>query len=166
MRTQPFKASNLPIRGSRVSIPGETAAINNLSLERSLPKAKSKSIQSTISAKQPVFNPPTDGLGGKAGKTKFVILVGETENLYKTPKLLRVHCYSTKAEIDLHGCTREEAVKRLDDSLPQWIEMAMEGTHPWVISVLIVCGGGNQILSQAVECWIRKKDQVANAPKD
>lgn len=41
----------------------------------------------------------------------------------------------------------------------------MKGEYPWVITVDIICGGGNQILSETVETWIKSKTNVANAPK-
>ncbi|KAL7540296.1 hypothetical protein ACHAXR_010011 [Thalassiosira sp. AJA248-18] len=42
----------------------------------------------------------------------------------------------------------------------------MRGEYPWVIPVDIVCGGGSQILSEAVKAWIRNNRQVANRPKN
>jgi hypothetical protein len=45
------------------------------------------------------------------------------------------------------------------------MDAAMKGEYPWVIPAVIVCGGGNQILSETVEAWIREKKNVANAPK-
>ena len=116
---------------------------------------------------QPVDNPPEDGVKGKAGKTQFIVNVGETSNLYKSTK-------STSSRgrrqddimIDLHGFTAKEALSKLDESLPSWIETAMKGTYPFVIPVKIVCGGGSQILAEVVEKWIKQNDNVANAPRN
>ena len=68
--------------------------------------------------------------------------------------------------IDLHGLTKDEALNKLDNNLPKWVDTAMKGEHPFVIPLKIVCGGGNQILSEAVESWIKQNDQVSNAPKN
>ena len=141
--------------------------LNALNLERTKPKQRS--IQSKIAASEVVDNPlGDDQLGGKAGKTQFIIQVGEVSNLYKTTK----HSSAGRGRrqddimIDLHGLTAEEAVYRLDKHLPSWIEIAMKGTYPFVIPVKIVCGGGSQILAEVVENWIRQNDHVANAPKN
>ena len=72
---------------------------------------------------------------------------------------------SKKVTIDLHGLTKDEALSKLDECLPKWVDIAMKGEHLWVIPVNIVCGGGNQILSEAVEAWIRQNTKVSNAPK-
>jgi hypothetical protein len=37
--------------------------------------------------------------------------------------------------------------------------------YPFVQPALLVCGCGNQILSETVQEWIRADDTVANAPK-
>jgi len=117
-----------------------------------------------------VDNPLGDDgqLGGKAGKTQFIIQVGEVSNLYKTTKPSSAGRGRRQDDImiDLHGLTAEEAVHRLDNSLPSWIETAMKGTYPFVIPVKIVCGGGSQILAEVVENWIKQNDHVANAPKN
>ena len=68
-------------------------------------------------------------------------------------------------KIDLHGFTKDEALERLNLSLVEWVDAAMHGSYPWVIPAVIVCGGGNQILSETVENWIRDNKNVANAPK-
>lgn len=146
--------------------------LNNLVLERSKPKVKSK--KNKVSPLQPIEqhinNPPSDGLGGKAGKTHYTIQVGEVSNLYKTSKRLRRSSSSANQsqkvlKLDLHGLTKYEALKTLDESLPTWHNMAMAGSYPFVTPVDIVCGGGSQILSEVVETWIKSNDHVANAPK-
>ena len=142
--------------------------LNAMNLERTKPKPKKKSkVEQT--AVEVVDNPLGDGqLGGKAGKTQFIIQVGEVSNLYKTTKPSSAGRGRRQEDImiDLHGLTAEETVNRLDKSLPDWIEIAMKGTHPFVIPVKIVCGGGSQILAEVVENWIKQNDHVANAPKN
>ena len=143
--------------------------LNALNLERTKPKQR---ITQSKAAKpvEVVDNPPFDDsqFAGKAGKTQFIIQVGEVSNLYKTTK----HSSAGRGRrqddimIDLHGLTAEEAVHRLDKHLPTWIEIAMKGSYPFVIPVKIVCGGGSQILAEVVENWIKQNDNVANAPKN
>ena len=53
-------------------------------------------------------------LAKKAGKVAYPILVGEASNLYKTSTMPHGHL----ATIDLHGCSTEEALEKLDNSLP------------------------------------------------
>mmetsp|Transcript_35399 Transcript_35399/g.74725 ORF Transcript_35399/g.74725 Transcript_35399/m.74725 type:complete len:533 (+) Transcript_35399:86-1684(+) len=145
--------------------------LNNLVIERSQPKGKSKC--SHTSKSKPALpsiskNPFKEGLGGKAGKSHFLVQIGEVQNLYKTTKAsCASHYYTHKATptLDLHGCTKEEALVKLDDSLKLWVDAAMQGSYPFVQPAVIVCGCGNQILSEVVESWIREKKNVANAPK-
>jgi len=142
--------------------------LNNLVLERSKPKSKKKkNNKAPLQPISQVVNTPSSiGLGGKAGKTHYTIQVGEVSNLYKTSKRRRSRSPPTnQLKIDLHGLTRQESLKSLDDSLPIWQERAMSGSYPFVVPVEIVCGGGSQVLSEVVEQWIRNNDQVANAPK-
>jgi DNA-nicking Smr family endonuclease len=139
--------------------------LNNLSLERTLPKVKSSKRKHPSSSHQlPVDNPNTDGLAGKAGKSSFAIQVGEFNNLYKSSKKSQFNLPKSEY-IDLHGYTKNEAVSILNESLPQWQKVAMEGSYPFVAPVLIVCGGGNQVLSETVSQWI-KEHNVSNAPKN
>ncbi|KAL7524403.1 hypothetical protein ACHAXR_000561 [Thalassiosira sp. AJA248-18] len=67
--------------------------------------------------------------------------------------------------LDLHGCTREEALIILDESLKVWVDAAMRGSYPFVQSAVIICGCGNQILSEVTRNWIRSNKNVSNAPK-
>ena len=62
--------------------------------------------------------------------------------------------------------SKNEAVSKLDEHLPHWIDVAMRGSYPFVFPVKIICGKGSQTLSEAVAEWIRKKNEVSNAPKD
>jgi len=144
--------------------------LNAMNLERTKPKQRSSPSKVNQSAVEILDNPLDDGqlLGGKAGKTQFIIQVGEVSNLYKTtkPSVAGRGRRQDDIMIDLHGLTADEAVCRLDKHLPSWIETAMKGTYPFVIPVKIVCGGGSQILAEVVENWIKQNDNVANAPKN
>lgn len=142
--------------------------LNDMVLERQSSKTKKSSTRKKISTEAPntMTNPSAVGIGGKAGRTSFAINVGRVENLYKTSK--QRNCAlarPSQAEIDLHGCTQEEALGKLGAILTTWIDTAMHGSYPWVIPAVIVCGGGNQILSGTVEGWIKQTKGVANAPK-
>ena len=114
---------------------------------------------------------PSFGIGGKAGKPYFSIHVGEVSNLYKTTKPSQKHkgssstSSSAMATLDLHGFTQEKALQKLDESLITWVDAAMRGSYPFTIPAKIVCGCGNQVLSEVVEKWIHEHDQVANSPK-
>jgi len=143
--------------------------LNALNLERTKPKQRtspSKAAKPVEVVDNPLSNDQL--LGGKAGRTQFIIQVGEVSNLYKTTKQSSASRGRREDDImiDLHGLTAEEAVYRLDKHLPDWIETAMKGTYPFVIPVKIVCGGGSQILTEVVENWIKQNDHVANAPKN
>jgi len=142
--------------------------LNAMNLERTKPKQRTS--PSKAKPVEVVDNPLDDGqlLGGKAGKTQFIIQVGEVSNLYKTTKSSSIGRGRRQDDImiDLHGLTTEEAVYKLDKHLPDWIETAMKGSYPFVIPVKIVCGGGSQILAEVVENWIKQNDNVANAPKN
>lgn len=142
--------------------------LNNLTLERRKPKTKRSHIDRKRDNSVTSFacNPNTFGLGGKAGKSSYTVNVGQVDNLYKSSKRNSVNSKTSKQRIcfDLHGCTQDQAVERLDEALIDWVDTAMKGQYPWVIPVDIVCGGGNQILSETVETWIKSKTNVANAP--
>lgn len=139
--------------------------LNVMNLERTLPKQKKKLFPPTMH--KPAYNPSMEGLAGKAGKTIYVIQVGEVENLYKSSKKSLQRAANRPQTIDLHGCSKVEALSKLEESLPQWQETAMMGAYPFLQSIVIVCGGGNQVLSETVEHWIKQQKQngVANAPK-
>jgi DNA-nicking Smr family endonuclease len=68
--------------------------------------------------------------------------------------------------LDLHGCTREEAIARLNESLEKLVDIAMKGYDPFVITAVIVCGCGSQVLSETVQEWIKSTSQVRNAPNN
>jgi len=136
-----------------------------MNLECTPPKAKSaprgKNGPAELHPLPPVAN---SNEGGKAGVPFYPVHVGPPENLYNTR-----HVFSPAgqrpATVDLHGLTRSEAVAELDSRLPAWYESAMRGEYPFILKVTIVCGGGNQIISEAVDRWIKTKDVVSKAPK-
>ena len=139
--------------------------LNDMMLKKSKPKVRilrRKSLKLEASANSTL--PPSDGsgLGGKAGKHVYSVLVGDESNLYKTSKVLSRRTAVTV--IDLHGYTKDEALEKLEECLPTWINTAMR-EDPFVIPVDIICGGGSQILAEVVEMWIRYNRQVANRPK-
>ena len=137
--------------------------LHALNLERTPPKQKESSNKHNVAAQEkPVFNPSNDDQVGKAGKSYYVVLVGEVTNLYKSGSFPKQRARS----LDLHGLTTEEALAKLNENLSKWVDVAMQGSYPFVIPVALVCGGGNQVLSEAVGKWIKSKDQVANAPKN
>ena len=142
--------------------------LNNLSIERSQPKVKSW---------RPKFTPPLPetlmdflpASGGKAGKSRYIVQVGDVHNLYKTSKPRRGGPSSSTPRtisIDLHGFTKAEAVELLNETLPQWNDIAMCGSYPFVIPIEIICGCGSQVLSEAVEQWIKQKENVSKAPQN
>lgn len=133
--------------------------LNAMNLVCSLPKDKT-SRKLPIAIEPVEFNSGNIGLGGKAGVSSYEIHVGESEHLYKVTKTR-----TTPFSVDLHGLTRDEALSLLDSKLPEWVDAAMRGVYPWVSSGVIICGGGNQILSEAVDQWIKNNVNVARAPK-
>lgn len=144
--------------------------LNELLLDCQGPKDRRGSSKKNITTeKTTIFNPNNCGLGGKAGRTSFAINVGQIENLHISFKRNSIHSrasISTRSSvIDLHGCNRDEAIERLDSSLISWMDDAMRGEYPWVIPATIICGAGNQILSETVEGWIKGNNNVANAPR-
>ena len=151
--------------------------LNALDLERQPPKQKKKKNKKKKNFNKEVIDfqmLPTSGVGGKAGKPRFEVQVGEVQNLYKTTKpsvmaasQKSMMCSSAtqSTTLDLHGCTKEEALHQLDTNLKVWVDTAMQGSYPFVIPATIVCGCGNQILSKAVENWIKSTRNVCNAPK-
>jgi len=140
--------------------------LNNLLIERSQPKSKSRRHSNRAPSPTHVDISCMKCLSGKAGKSNFMVHVGEVENLYKTRNIMTMHNSSSCTPmLDLHGYTRDEALQKLDDNLHAWVEAAMKGAYPFVIQVQIISGCGNQIVSEAVEQWIRRKKNVAIAPK-
>jgi len=136
--------------------------LNNLATKKSAPKEKHrKPKKSNAPEAATQYVSINQHCAKRAGKVAYPILVGEVSNLYSTSKLLPGHLIT----IDLHGCSKAQALSKLDNSLPLWVDAAMRGSDPWVLGVDIVCGGGSQTLSGAVKKWIRINRQVANRPK-
>lgn len=136
--------------------------LNVLNLTCTPPKVKKTRKKPIAIMPLPLVNNPNDtDVGGKAGIPFYAIHVGEPENLYKITKPLR----SKQLSVDLHGLTKNEALAELDKKLPEWIGVAMRGAYPWVVPALVICGGGSQILSEAVEGWIKCNENVCKAPK-
>eukprot|EP00579_Thalassiosira_antarctica_P012385 CAMPEP_0201913032 /NCGR_PEP_ID=MMETSP0903-20130614/3550_1 /ASSEMBLY_ACC=CAM_ASM_000552 /TAXON_ID=420261 /ORGANISM="Thalassiosira antarctica, Strain CCMP982" /LENGTH=485 /DNA_ID=CAMNT_0048448129 /DNA_START=39 /DNA_END=1496 /DNA_ORIENTATION=- len=142
--------------------------LNNLLIERSQPKIKSArrhSKSASLPTQSWVDIPCTQCLDGKAGKSYFVVQVGEVGNLYKTRKLPSYSPSNNTPSLDLHGYKGDKALKKLDESLKLWVDTAMKGSYPFVMQVTIICGCGNQILREVVQEWIKSKRNVSNAPK-
>jgi DNA-nicking Smr family endonuclease len=142
--------------------------LNELNLTCTPPKVKASTTRKKSPARIPAL-PVThnlgEGTGGKAGSPFHAVHVGSPENLYMTQKDVKSMRGQKSVSIDLHGMAKDEALVTLDEELPKWVNSAMRGSHPFVIPVVIVCGCGNQILSEAVEGWIKSNESVARAPK-
>ena len=145
--------------------------LNTLDIKRQPPKSKNKSGMKCTPKEEPIGHDalPRSGVGGRAGRHHFVVQVGEVQNLYKTTKSSTLASHQSQSSVptlDLHGCTREEAIARLNESLEEWVVTAMKGYDPFVITAIIVCGCGSQVLSETVQEWIKSTSQVRNAPKN
>jgi len=101
---------------------------------------------------------------GRVGKSRYRVLVGEPDNLYKTSKI-RLAAPSAEMTLDLHGRSRSEALDLLRCRLASWTERAMRSEYPFVVAADIVCGRGTQELSELVTDFIRENPQIANRPK-
>jgi len=105
--------------------------LNSLDLERQPPKNKRKNYRKKTKVnieRQTIL--PKSGVGGKAGKSCFVVQVGEIQNLYNTTKSSQRNSSGHASTLDLHGCTKGEAIAKLDESLKIWVDAAMRGcTH-------------------------------------
>lgn len=134
--------------------------LNDLALKKASPKQKSPiESKSGSTAPEPVCFCSTEN-EGKGGKTFFPVLIGHEEYLYKSSKSTK-HAHTKPRSLDLHRYTRDEALLELISSLPDWLEAAMK-EHPYTLPVNIITGGGSQIVSDAVENWIRENRNVAN----
>ncbi|KAL7457470.1 hypothetical protein ACHAWC_009007 [Mediolabrus comicus] len=142
--------------------------LDSLTLERTRPK-EIRDTKLDSNDKENINNfSCTNESAAKAGKVVFPIVVGQESNLYKSFKSsYRRNSQSFKAiSLDLHGMSKDEAEQALKKSLLKWIKLAMNGGDPWVIPVDIICGGGNQILREVVDDWIKRENQVGNRPKN
>lgn len=133
--------------------------LNDLAIKKSSPKQKLTKSRPNTTSLEPVSHCWFPENEARAGKTFFTVLIGHEEFLYKSSKSTK-HSQSSPRTIDLHGCTKEEALQKLNNCMSHWMEEAMKG-HPWTLSVNIICGGGCQIISSAVEQWIRESRNVA-----
>lgn len=133
--------------------------LNELVLEKCPSKDKSMWSKANDATLKPVYHESTVDVYGKAGKPVYHVVVGSQEHLFKTSKYSRYREVIKPHKIDLHGFTKEDALVKLNDSLPAWIDEAMK-EHPWTINVNIITGCGNQILADTVEQWIRENGNV------
>ena len=136
-----------------------------MTLERTQPKKKSAKKTVEVPNEDPpayYSNINLTQTDAKASKSSFLVQVGQVDNLYKTRKPSQAP--KRPLTLDIRGLSSNEALAKLDANLIKWIDIAMEGSYPWVIPVVIVCGKG-KILSDTVEKWIKSNDNVANAPK-
>ena len=134
-------------------------------MQHTEPKRQPEQIKPTPQGSYESTVPGSGGLGDEAVNGSVIVNVGEIQNLYKTSKRSKLHNSRPRDEVDLHGLNPEDARKKLDDSLPIWIDAAMKGEYPYVIRVMIIHGKGKQILSDMVEQWIKDHRQVVKAPK-
>jgi DNA-nicking Smr family endonuclease len=141
--------------------------LNDLTIKRTKPKVRSKSEAPQRIPFTPLeHNVDSVGLGTKAGKWSYKVLVGSVDNLYKTSKKSSKTVHrKPKFTLDLHGHTAEQALGALNINLQNWNDTAMKSNHPYVIQVEIICGKGGQVLSEVVEKWVKSQNNVANAPK-
>lgn len=170
MKVDHSKALTILFREAEDTFKEIRQRLNSLTLERTQPKSRSSRQRSQVShpLQDPTFNVTSESLGGKAGKTHYLVHIGDVNNLYKTTKPSSVHSRNPQPQslsLDLHGLTKNEAESALNTNLPKWNETAHSSSYPFVILVEIVCGGGSQVLSEVVERWIRVNENVANAPK-
>jgi DNA-nicking Smr family endonuclease len=136
--------------------------LNELAIKRQCMKPRLSTAKSNRSNMPALFHEISiDGVGGKPGKIHFPITVGEPDFLYRSSKIDKNNANKQLISIDLHGYSRTEAIDRLNNLLPTWMEEAMKH-HPYTVNVDVICGGGSQLLSETVEAWIKMKKNVAN----
>ena len=103
-----------------------------LTLKKTAPKERNKVVgkgkENELSSSITNLSLIDDTSCGKAGKTVYPILVGETTNLFKT-RQLRLSKISTVTTLDLHGCSRYKAIGLLRKSLVEWVDKAMKGYY-------------------------------------
>eukprot|EP00578_Thalassiosira_sp_NH16_P006686 CAMPEP_0181111228 /NCGR_PEP_ID=MMETSP1071-20121207/19159_1 /TAXON_ID=35127 /ORGANISM="Thalassiosira sp., Strain NH16" /LENGTH=436 /DNA_ID=CAMNT_0023195099 /DNA_START=1396 /DNA_END=2707 /DNA_ORIENTATION=+ len=106
--------------------------LGSLVLKNMRPKDKDKSALRKRDSSGIKLDLPPEGVGGKAGKVLFPLLVGEVENLYVSTKKGNKQNLRTLS-VDLHGCSGEDAIKMLDRKLASWVNTAHMGVHPFLI---------------------------------
>lgn len=132
--------------------------LNDLAIKKSQPKPRDAKAQ--LSRPSPMSHPCFNEPEVKPGKSIYPVLVGEEMYLYRTSKSTKHHLQRKPHSLDLHGCTKDEAILRLNDALPTWMGVAMK-EFPWTIPVNIITGCGNQVLS---EQWITGFGRVGMLP--
>ena len=134
---------------------------NALLLKRETPKKTNSPAkrQGATACDMPSVAPQSS----RVGKSRYRVLVGEPDNLYKTSKI-RLAAPSAEMTLDLHGRSRSEALDLLRCRLASWTERAMRSEYPFVVAADIVCGRGTQELSELVADFIRENPQIANRP--
>ena len=140
--------------------------LNALNLERQPPKRRKAAKREKARDGADSRIAPDAAAGGKAGRAQFLVRVGEESHLYRTARSAPPRGPGDVPVLDLHGLTREEALVALEERREAWVDRARRGAYPFVIPALIVCGGGNQILSETVQKWIKAARNVCNAPKN
>lgn len=140
--------------------------LHALDLERQPPKQRRLSPRNRAVSRANLGVLPHFAAGAKAGRPHFMVRVGEESHLYSSSKLSPRRGPCDVPVLDLHGFTREAALVKLEESLKVWVDTAIRGSYPFVIPALIVCGGGNQILSEAVQKWIKSTKNICRAPKN
>ena len=156
-----------------------------LTLKKTAPKERNKVVgkgkENELSSSITNLSLIDDTSGGKAGKTVYPILVGETTNLFKT-RQLRLSKISTVTTLDLHGCSRYKALGLLRKSLVEWVDKTMKGDYvryflldsfyssmifisilslcfcilpqPFVIAVDIICGETKSCLNSLLNSFV------------
>ncbi|KAL3767915.1 hypothetical protein ACHAWO_001811 [Cyclotella atomus] len=104
--------------------------LNDLALKKFSHKQKSLSKPIDAATTQSVDQCSRD-VSSKAGRTLFPILVGHEEYLYKSSKTARLR-QVFPCNLDLHGCTGDEALLKLSSTLPNWLDAAMK-EHPYTL---------------------------------
>ena len=141
--------------------------LNDLAIKNSPPKPKkpnNEHIQPDLGkSNQSQFS---EIMGSDTEKTRFDILVGDENYLYKSFKLSKTDHRDSQLHytIDLHGYSKDGAINALNKNLSLWTDAAMK-EPPWTVSVTIICGRGKQILSEVVQKWINDNECVINRPK-
>jgi len=144
---------------------GIRTRLNRLDLELQPPKQRKMTKRKKTVKGADLRVLPNFTVGRKAGRPYFLVRVGEENNLYSTTKLPPQHGRCDIPVLDLHGFTREEALVKLEDNRKVWVDTAIRGSYPFVIPAMIVCGGGNQILSETVQKWIKSTKNICSSPK-
>jgi hypothetical protein len=145
--------------------------LNALDLDCQLPKPKNRGSNAKCAKEEPNDQSlPEYGIGGKVGKPYFAVQVGEVQNFAQNYQIIFFANLATESIRRAHtGPTRVHeggGIVRLDESFKVWVDTAMREYNPFVITAMIVCSCGSQVLSETVQEWIKLTSQVRNAPKN